>query len=37
MLLNCNSSLRVSPLLAYDLSNLNVVPLLSDFLAPSPT
>ena len=35
MLLNCNSSLRVPPLLAYDLSNFDVVLLLfnSTFLA----
>ena len=33
MLLNCNSSLRVPHLLAYDLSNFDVIPLLFSFLA----
>ena len=28
MLLNCNGSLRVPPLLTYDLSNFDVIPLL---------
>ena len=33
MLLNCNSSLRVPPLLAYDLSSFDVVLLLFTILA----
>ena len=33
MLLNCNSSLRVPPLLAFDLSNFDVVLLLFTILA----
>ena len=33
MLLNCNSSLRVPPLLAYDLSNFDVILLLFAILA----
>ena len=34
MLLNCNSSLRVPPLLAYDLSNFDVVLLFSSLALP---
>ena len=33
MLLNCNSSLKVPPLLSYDLSNLDVILLLFHLLA----
>ena len=35
MILNCNSSLRVPPLLAYDLSNFDVIlPLCSSLASP---
>ena len=36
MLLKCNSSLRVPPLLAYVLSNLDVILLLVNYLVLCP-
>ena len=37
MLLNCNSSLGVPPLLAYALSNSDVVPLLFTIVSSFPS